>query len=1129
MADRLPSPGGAGQPRRADRGYGTGGGGGDSYFDTRTITLLNRIASKRRAMEGRDGRGGGGGAGGVAYSESNSTATALRRLLTPSFSPVPGGIGSIGRTYDRTGTLPPAGVGSRGAAMSGDRSSVTPLSLLSGKPAPQRSSAAAASDRAKTLARSLSQMHVRERQAAGGLMTGMGEMGGVAGTSAAAAERPSSVPGGPRIPTRTQSLRMRPASATPQMRRSDGTGVAVHATSTSMGLGAGTSGRGADDGAAWRGQPSTGWGSEPASPAGGGHAEHGSWWSSGAAPAVAQNDAAGSGAAGSDWADVAAPAAQSASGLPSGQNGGAHQSGAVGFDRAADAAPSTLARKQAVAVAGPPGIADSGRVGSLGGGLGTVGAGQSVAPAMTAAVQSTAGVSQGPSIAGMSRLTPASRAPELSATPKVPVSTAPSGAAASVSAVPQQRRIQIHVPPGMPIPADGIIFAECPDLMGLTVVFRTPEARAHNPDRLNLDRRKLESCPQLEGETQLRLLNYQNNLIRTISNLNNLPHLIFLDLYNNNVERIMNLEAVPALRVLMLGKNNITRIENLHSCPKLDVLDLHSNQIEKIEGLSHLLELRVLNLAGNLIKTATNLEALAVLTELNLRRNQITSVRNLDMLPTLQRLFLSNNRLPDLASVECIFGLSRLVELALDGNPLVGDDPNAYRQAIVRRLRSVKHIDLRRVTEEERRGAELQERREENRRLEHARAQRAADAREYAIRAVQALWTKDIEMQIQREADRSTQRSPSPEAVDPESEPVSQTAAAAAAAATAALRGARSRNARVADVPVPGTQLGGSDVVYEEGGERGDSPRGDGSGADGDPAAIRVGLDKMYSNLASFTSLGSGPTARAFWELEQHDEERRHCRMFGQAFDGLDDSKIQRQATVLSILYCPFHALAAKGLKRLQGLARLGELRLYHNNMRTLVDLRALAAKLPGGIKRLRIESNPVCRLHLFRLYSVHLFKNVVELNGVEISPAERRAALSMFGPIDLVLGSSRQAAPGVSAAGDAGLHGWTAGRDDGRGSLRLRDGNRDGRTGTPSEPWGVRGGTHGDRGDNIHGHSATEFVNDVIRHGKMVDVRTRSLNRMWPEVLRVLVQQTLDDLAPGRSIELQKQLDALV
>lgn len=155
------------------------------------------------------------------------------------------------------------------------------------------------------------------------------------------------------------------------------------------------------------------------------------------------------------------------------------------------------------------------------------------------------------------------------------------------------------VPLSDELPGDGIIFAKTKTSPEVLVVFRTPEERLRNPERLNLDRRQLEVCPLLEQEQRLRLLNFQNNNIRCIQNLENLPNLIFLDLYNNKIASLEGpLSTVKGLRVLMAGKNKITNISNLQPLRKLDVLDLHSNEIRSIEGLDGLSDLRVLNLAG---------------------------------------------------------------------------------------------------------------------------------------------------------------------------------------------------------------------------------------------------------------------------------------------------------------------------------------------------------------------------------------------------------------------------------------------------------------------------------------------------------------------------------------------------
>uniref|UniRef100_K1PQ40 Leucine-rich repeat-containing protein 49 n=1 Tax=Magallana gigas TaxID=29159 RepID=K1PQ40_MAGGI len=246
------------------------------------------------------------------------------------------------------------------------------------------------------------------------------------------------------------------------------------------------------------------------------------------------------------------------------------------------------------------------------------------------------------------------------------------------------------------LPGDRVIFAESPSAPGIPVVYRTPEERSSNPDRLNLDRRKLTVCPILEGEDQLRLLNYQHNMISKIQHLSSLKRLIFLDLYDNQIEEISGLSSLKSLRVLMLGKNRIKKIENLDTMSKLDVLDLHGNQISLIENLNHLAELRVLNLAGNQITNVDNLAGMDSLAELNLRRNRIRMVLDVDNLPSLQRLFLSFNEICSFEDITSLSDSTSLSEISLDGNPITQEQ--YYKQIVLRHMQQLKQLDMKRVT-----------------------------------------------------------------------------------------------------------------------------------------------------------------------------------------------------------------------------------------------------------------------------------------------------------------------------------------------------------------------------------------------------------------------------------------------
>lgn len=173
----------------------------------------------------------------------------------------------------------------------------------------------------------------------------------------------------------------------------------------------------------------------------------------------------------------------------------------------------------------------------------------------------------------------------------------------------------------------------------------------------------------------------------------------------------------------MAGKNKLSSITNLENLKKLDVLDLHSNNIRKLEGLETLNELRVLNLAGNHIQIVENVSALTSLTELNLRRNNVYKIHELDRLPALQRLFLSHNNINDIDNMMCLFRMKMLLELSLDGNPIcdnamalkgnenndmksdVGGVLEPFRLKLIYNIKSLRYLDLKKITDEERQAA----------------------------------------------------------------------------------------------------------------------------------------------------------------------------------------------------------------------------------------------------------------------------------------------------------------------------------------------------------------------------------------------------------------------------------------
>uniref|UniRef100_A0A8C4PEF4 Leucine rich repeat containing 49 n=1 Tax=Dromaius novaehollandiae TaxID=8790 RepID=A0A8C4PEF4_DRONO len=263
---------------------------------------------------------------------------------------------------------------------------------------------------------------------------------------------------------------------------------------------------------------------------------------------------------------------------------------------------------------------------------------------------------------------------------------------------------------------DNTSFGSSSSITSFPVLQRTAEEKILNSDRLTLERQKLTVCPIIDGEDHLRLLNFQHNFITRIQNISNLQHLVFLDLYDNQIEEISGLSTLRSLRVLLLGKNRLKKISNLENLKNLDVLDLHGNQITKIENVNHLGELRVLNLARNLLTIVENINGLDSLTELNLRHNQVCAIKDVDTLPCLQRLFLSFNNISSFEDILCLADSSSLSDITLDGNPIAQE--TWYKHTVLHHMMQLRQLDMKRITEEERRMASVAARKEEERKRE---------------------------------------------------------------------------------------------------------------------------------------------------------------------------------------------------------------------------------------------------------------------------------------------------------------------------------------------------------------------------------------------------------------------------
>ncbi|XP_060780138.1 leucine-rich repeat-containing protein 49 isoform X5 [Neoarius graeffei] len=481
-------------------------------------------------------------------------------------------------------------------------------------------------------------------------------------------------------------------------------------------------------------------------------------------------------------------------------------------------------------------------------------------------------------------------------------------------------------------------------------------------DRLDLDRRGLMECPNLDGMNKLRFLTLQHNRIAHLPHLAHLRLLVFLDLYYNRLTDMSAVSPLSSLRVLLLGKNRIQRICGLDNLTKLDVLDLHENQISRIQSVSRLAELRVLNLAGNCISRVENLQGLESLMELNLRNNNISSVTEVDRLPCLQRLFLSANNISSFDELACLGDSCSLSELTLDGNPVAQE--SCYKQTALRCVLPLRLLDMKRITvrvrEEDRRTANLFARKEDEKKRESHKQAAHKEKRRLAIQNAAQQWEESrsfLELPAQNGAK---------EELSPENSPahgLGQTNGIAQEPSPDDLR-----RDRGSPLTVPERPVGGSDNKLRSS-SRPNSPR--------DPRLQEAGGTSVQS-----LSLSESHVAELDGET---------VRLFGPgALETLERGwGVQTASTVTTIAfrYIQFDSIVPTLPRIRLKFPNLTHLIFMETNITRLLQLAALEQ-----VKRLEQvtvdpEGNPVVSLTLWRAFLIYRLNhlNLQKINGTEV------------------------------------------------------------------------------------------------------------------------------------------------
>ncbi|XP_055755870.1 leucine-rich repeat-containing protein 49-like isoform X2 [Salvelinus fontinalis] len=453
-----------------------------------------------------------------------------------------------------------------------------------------------------------------------------------------------------------------------------------------------------------------------------------------------------------------------------------------------------------------------------------------------------------------------------------------------------------------------------------------------------------------------------------------------------------------ALSPERIDLDRIQRICSLDNLTKLDVLDLHGNQISQIGNLSHLSELRVLNLAGNCISRVDNLQGLDSLTEINLRRNCISTVTEVDQLPCLQRLFLSCNSITSFDELACLGESCSLSELTLDGNPVALE--TWYKQAALRCVLQLRQLDMKRVTEEERRMACVTARKEDEKKREsHKQAMHKSPAhvapqqfytqlglksqdssvtskekRRLAIRNAALQW-EGVRACLELPAQNGAKEEISPEA-SPAHSPAQTNGLALEPSPDEQLR-------RVSPLSAPDRPTGGSETRIRST-SRPNSPR--------DPKLLEAGGASLQSLSLSESHLA---------ELDGET-----LRLFGLgALEALERGWGVQTAgaiTVIAFRYIHFDAIVPTLPRIRVKFPNLSHLIFLETNVSRLPQLAALAQVRRLDQLTIHPEGNPVVSLSLWRsflIYRLHHF-NLHKINNLEVTMNDMISAERLFGTL---------------------------------------------------------------------------------------------------------------------------------
>ena len=141
-------------------------------------------------------------------------------------------------------------------------------------------------------------------------------------------------------------------------------------------------------------------------------------------------------------------------------------------------------------------------------------------------------------------------------------------------------------------------------------------------DTIDLSLSRLSQLESFAKFTNLRSICFRSNLLKSFERQHlrkesGLANIEELDFYDNQIETIENLDELTTLKALDLSFNRFRKIENLDTLINLRKIYFVHNQIGKLEHLDALTQLEILEAGDNQLREIENIDALRMLRELS--------------------------------------------------------------------------------------------------------------------------------------------------------------------------------------------------------------------------------------------------------------------------------------------------------------------------------------------------------------------------------------------------------------------------------------------------------------------------------------------------------------------------------